>query len=341
MSVDQAFAHQAGACAALGSPLTAALCRTLPQGLTDGPVAARVRNWPGDPSTAADSLPLRLCGALHALVLTGADAPLAAAYAAGAVPADLLARVLDDHADAILSWLDSPPQTNEVARAAALIGAARLLATLNPLPLRLLELGASAGLNLNFDRYHLGAEGAGVVLTPDWRGTMPQGAITVASRRGVDLNPLDPERDGLRLMAYCWADQQERLTRLRAALDLARRDPPPVDRGDAGAWLAAQLADPAAGRLTLVYHTVAAQYFPPATRQACHDALERAGRAASAAAPVAHLRMEADGGEGAALDLTLWDGTRRDWSLGRADFHGRWIDWRPTLFDLSPAPDPA
>lgn len=39
--------------------------------------------------------------------------------------------------------------------------------------------------------------------------------------------------------------------------------------------------------------------------------------------------MEADGGEGAALDLTLWDGTRRDWSLGRTDFHGRWIDWQP------------
>ena len=58
-------------------------------------------------------------------------------------------------------------------------------------------------------------------------------------------------------------------------------------------------------------------------------ALSHAGRTATPSAPVAHLRMEADGGEGAALDLTLWDGTRRDWSLGRADFHGRWIDWQP------------
>ncbi len=63
--------------------------------------------------------------------------------------------MLDDHAETILSWLDSPPQTNEVARSAALIGAARFLSALSPLPLRLLELGASAGLNLNFDRYHL------------------------------------------------------------------------------------------------------------------------------------------------------------------------------------------
>ena len=327
MSVAAAFAHQARACDALGSPLTAQLCRALPDVLVDGPVADRVQGWPGDPSTAADSLPLRLCGALHALVLTGQAPDLARAYHGGTVEPSLLRRVLDDHADAILSWLDSPPQTNEVARAAVLIGAARFLNT--PLPLRLLEMGASAGLNLNFDRYHLGAGGSGVVLTPEWRGAMPQGAVTVASRRGVDLNPLDPDRDGLRLMAYCWADQHDRMARLRAALDLARADPPQVDRGDAGAWLADRLAEPAPDRLTLVYHTVAAQYFPPATAQACAAALSRAGQAASPSAPVAHLRMEADGGNGAALDLTLWDGTRRDWSLGRADFHGRWIDWQP------------
>lgn len=330
MSAAAAFAHQARACDALGSALTAQLCRDLPGVLTDGPVAARIRDWPGDPSTGADSLPLRLCGGLHALVLTGADADLARAYAAGRVEAELLRRVLIRHAAALLPWLDSPPQTNEVARAAALIGAARLLGGLRPLPLRLLELGASAGLNLNFDRYHLGAGGSGVVLNPDWRGEMPQGPVTVASRRGVDLNPLDPDRDGLRLMAYCWADQRDRLARLRAALDLARRDPPVVDRGDAGPWLAAQLSEPAPERLTLVFHTVAAQYFTPATTAACAAALERAGRAARPDAPLAHLRMEADGGEGAGLELTLWDGRRRDWSLGRADFHGRWIAWHPS-----------
>ena len=251
MTVAAAFAHQARACAALGSPLTAQLCRTLPQVLADGPVADRVLGWTGDPSTAADSLPLRLCGALHALVLTGQAPDLARAYDGGVVDPALLRRVLDDHAETILSWLDSPPQTNEVARSAALIGAARFLSALSPLPLRLLELGASAGLNLNFDRYHLGTGETGVVLTPEWRGAMPQGSVTVASRRGVDLNPLDLDRDGLRLMAYCWADQHDRMARLRAALDLARRDPPQVDRGDAGAWLADRLAKPVPDRLTL------------------------------------------------------------------------------------------
>lgn len=338
MSVAPAFARQARACARMGSPLTAHLCRVLPAALV-GDVAARVLDWPGDPD--ADALALRLCGALHALVLTGAAPDLARAYAAGAVPAALLARVIRDHHDHVIAWLDSPPQTNEVARSAVLIGAARFLGSLWPLPLRLLELGASAGLNLLFDRYHLGAGGAGVVLRPDWQGTLPEGPVTVASRRGVDLNPLHPAHDGLRLMAYCWADQTDRLARLRAALQLASADPPPVDRDDAGAWLGAQLDQPSAesarewagksggAGLTLVYHTVAAQYFPPATQAACDAALARAGAAATPHAPLAHVRMEADGGDGAALDLTLWDGRRRDWSLGRADFHGRWVRWAP------------
>ncbi|MEE2860325.1 MAG: DUF2332 family protein [Pseudomonadota bacterium] len=329
--VREAFRDQARSCRDLGSPLTATLCETLAEGLqpSQGAVAARVLDWPGDPSSRADSVPLRLCGALHALVLTGAAPDLAQAYARRDVSAELLVDTMRSHEAMILDWLESPPQTNEVARSAALIGAGRFLAGLSPLPLRLLELGASAGLNLNFDRYHLGPAPEGVSLTPEWGGEMPQGRIRVASRRGVDLNPLDPERDSLWLMAYCWADQDARLARLRAALVLAQADPPPVDRGDAAAWLAAQLLRPVFGALTVVFHTIAAQYFPRETAAACEAALARAAARATPDAPVARLEMEADGGRGAALRLALWDGDERRWALGRADFHGRWIDWQP------------
>lgn len=330
-AVRAAFHDQARSCRQLGSPLTARICDSLADVLApdQGLTARRVLNWPGDPSSRADSVPLRLCGGLHALVLTGAAADLARAYAAGDVNPDLLVATLRDHDATLEVWLDSPPQTNEVARSAALIAAARFLSDLCPLPLRLLELGASAGLNLNFDRYHLGAASHGVALTPDWRGTVPQGNLRVSSRRGVDLNPLDPDRDALRLMAYCWADQSARLSRLRGALQIARADPPQVDRGDAGEWLGVQLRDPVPGVLTMVFHTVAAQYFPAATTAACADAMACAAAQASPQAPLAHVEMEADGGEGAALRLAFWSGSARRWSLGRADFHGRWITWDP------------
>ena len=330
MTVRAAFLDQARSCHQLGSPLTAALCEGFARILdpAQGQVAEQILNWPGDPRSRADSLPLRLCGALHALVLTGADETLAQAYQDRDVPDAMLIRVLQDHPDHILHWLTSPPQTNEVARSAPLIAAARFLAPLAPQPLHLRELGASAGLNLNFDKYHLGSSEAGVSLTPEWQGDIPEGQFTVATRRGVDLNPLDPERDGLRLMAYCWADQTARMARLQAALELARQDPPRVDRGDAGQWLTTQLRAPARGTV-LVFHTVAAQYFPSATGAACAAALTMAGARTSPERPLAHLQMEADGGDGAALTLTLWDGRRRDWSLGRADFHGRWVRWSP------------
>ena len=330
--IRQAFREQAVSCRSLGSPFTAALCDSMADNLhaDQGAVAAHVLGWQGDPRSGADSVPLRLCGALHALVLTGADPELSAAYAARHLPAQQLVSRLQEHSAHVLEWLTLPPQTNEVARSAPLIASARFLSGLAPHALHLRELGASAGLNLNFDKYHLDDATQGVVLRPDWQGNMPQGDFTIASRRGVDLNPLDPERDGLRLMAYCWADQDQRLARLKAALKLATANPPTVDRGDAGAWLAGQLSNPAQGT-TLVFHTVAAQYFPPATQAACRDALTNAGRNATADAPLAHLQMEADGGDGAALTLTFWDGQRRDWSLGRADFHGRWVRWNPTL----------
>lgn len=346
-AVRAAFRRQAASCRALGSPFTAALCDMLAQTLRPhhGAVADHVLGWTGDPGSAAESLPLRLCGALHALVLTQADSALAAAYIARRADAGVVMAALAAHEATILAWLDSPPQTNEVARSAAIIGAARFLSGETSLPLRALELGASAGLNLNFGHYRLlpaAATGArpapqaatddsNVTLTPDWSGPLPAARFTVAETRGVDLRPLDPDRDGLRLMAYCWADQQMRLDRLRAALRVARSHPPHVDAGDAADWLHAQLALPSRQRLTLVFHTVAAQYFPPATRSSCENTLIRAGSAATSDAPIAHFSMEADDdGDGAGLRLRLWDGgAMRAWQLGRADFHGRWIRWQP------------
>jgi len=341
-----AFAAQAAACDALGSPLTARICEELALILArdDSALARRVRTWPGDPGHGADSVPLRLCGALHALVLSGRDPELARAYA-GAEDAALFTKIshaIQCYQAHMLEWVEHAPQTNEVGRAAALVAGCWHLGRLAAgCRFDLLELGASGGLNLNFPLYRLSVQdkyappllpsGGGTVrLAPEWRGTAPSPApLEIGTACGVDLNPLDPSRDGLRLLSYVWADQRARLERLQAALALAKDHPPRVDRGDAGDWLPARLAEPCAhGRL--VYHTVAAQYFPAATRERIEAALQEAGAQARPERPLAHLSMEADGGQGAALALRLWTGgTPRGWRLGRADFHARWIDWQP------------
>ena len=164
-----------------------------------------------------------------------------------------------------------------------------------------------------------------MTLNPDWTGPLPPLASpTILEHRGVDLNPLDPVADRLRLLAYLWPDQPERIARTRAALEIASGRPPSVDKGDAADWLARRLQAPRPGALHLIYHTVAWQYFAPATQTRALAAMQDAGRRT----PIARLSLEADGqAPGAALDVTLWPGgeTLR---LGRADLHGRWVHWQ-------------
>ncbi len=350
VAVRAAFRQQAAACESLGSPLMARLMAGLADRLRPGnPVADRVLGWQGDPSSAADSVPLRLAGGLHALVLSGDDPELSRAYADPATdPAtdptpgltDAALAALPRHAEALLGWLTLPPQTNEVRRSAVLIAALHWLTARFGLPIVLSELGASAGLNLLCDHYALDANGSRfgpdiptLTLTPDWAGPLPPpNAPKVIARAGVDLSPLDPVADRMRLLAYLWADQPQRLTLTRAALDLAASVRPQVDRGDAGDWLEtrldARLDARYGGALHLVYHTIAWQYFPPETKARARAALDRAGAQATPTAPLARLGMEGDGTTpGAALTLTLWP-SGQVIPLGRADFHGRWVDWQ-------------
>lgn len=332
-AVRQAFRDQATACAALGSPLMERLMAGLATALRAGdPVADRVLGWQGDPSSRAASVPLRLAGGLHALILTGRDPVLAAAYASGDDPTDAALAAIRRHPAFLLDWLTSPPQTNEVRRSAPLIAAAHWLTARFGLPLILSELGASAGLNLLWDHYALRVGGGTLgpadptlTLTPDWTGPLPAPATpTILDRRGVDLNPLDPVADRLRLLSYIWPDQPDRLTRTRAALDLAARLRPRIDSADAADWLETRLARPIPGTLQLIFHTVAWQYFPPTTQTRALAAMQSAGKTT----PIARLSMEADRqSPGAALSLTLWPGGKTI-PLGRADFHGRWVDWR-------------
>ncbi|WP_367651973.1 DUF2332 domain-containing protein [Pseudorhodobacter sp.] len=316
------FREQADACESLGSPFTAHLLRLLADHLALGnPVADHILHWPGDPSYRKDSVALRLVGGLHALTLNHADPDLQALYANphhfsdAQMIATLLAAIAR-HPEPLLHWLSSAPQTNEVRRSAALIAAGHWLTARFGLPLALSELGASAGLNLNWDRYALaigpgyGPADSPVRLTPEWRGSVPPVAPPqVVERRAVDLNPLDVTRDAVRIRSYIWADQAHRLALTQAAIALATDIH--VEQGDAVDWLEARLNDVMPGRLHLIYHTIAWQYFPKATQLRGEALLQAAGKLASVDAPLAHLAMEADGAEpGAALTLRLGRGVR-------------------------------
>lgn len=335
-----AFRQQAEMCRASGSPMTAELLVALGDVIDASTHSgAAVLSWPGDP--IADALMLRLTGGLHALARSGQDDELTRFYAQqkGDLPR-ILKRVLKDWDDWILPWLDRPPQTNEVGRAAALWpGMMRIARRFGP-RMEWIEIGASAGLNLNMDHfgYRLGGVVAGdlrspLQLMPDWMGADPDVSdVIVADRLGIDLNPLDVTDAAIadRLMAYSWPDQRDRMTRTQTAIAMAQKTPPPLVKGNAMDLLEPLLAEQQAeGRTRVIYHSIALQYFTEEQRMAVRDMIEAAGARATPARPLAWLSLEfqTQGAPLAELRLRCWPGTGVTETLAHVHAHGAMLTW--------------
>jgi hypothetical protein len=267
--------------------------------------------------------PLRLLGALHYLVLAG-QASWERVDEALETQTEFLARFT----------AEQDVQTNEVRRAWALLPG--LLSAGAP-PVDLLELGASARLLLELDRYgyryRAGSWGDGaLVLEGDDRGGPPAevlaGGLSIGRRRGVDLNPVDvASGHGARLLqAFVWPDQVDRLERLRAAIELVRAAPPELVRGDYVDLLPLLLRERRDDALTVVFDSMSTLYLDEERYQALVGALAEAGREG----PLAWLSLEGPRDDreygGTALELTTWPGreTRR---LARVDYHCAWLEW--------------
>ena len=339
------FEQQAKACGSLGSPFTARVCRLLPTLLDDSSATGqRVVEWPGN--FRADALALRLTGGLHALVLAGADEALKSAYppnqASDAELAEAVGGAISRHDGFLHDYLNSAPQTNEVARSGMLLQGFLTIARETGLPLAIREIGSSAGLNLVFDRFRYvygdaawGDANAPVLLSPEVRGAQPvpvEGDIRIASRAGSDISPVDvtKETERNRLLSYVWADQALRFSRIEAAIGLAQDAQVRVAKAEAADFVREELAGRLEGEAFVLFHSIMWQYMPQASKEAIHAALDEAGKGATRDAPIARLRMEPLGeAPYATLSLTSWPGgeTRR---LAKCDYHGRWIEWLRT-----------
>ena len=337
-AVREAFLSQAEFCTRLGSPFTGALCRALASALDrETRIGRRLLDWAGNPSPGEDNVPLRLCGGLHALVRSGRAQELASLYPPETLPDGpaleaAAAAAIAAHADWLDPWLQYPPQTNEVGRSAPLMAGLLAIADRFALPLRLYELGASAGLNLQLEHFHhelgglcFGPSDSAVRLCPQWYGASPPDSkMEIVERRGVDISPI---ADTERLLTYAWPDQPDRMARIAAAAEVARNSPVAVDQGDAADWIESRLsAAPAPGAVRVVFHSIAFQYFPGAAQARIRACISAAGEAATEEAPVAWLRLEMLAGEStASLRLRTWPGGER--LLAWVHPHGRNVSW--------------
>jgi len=258
----------------------------------------------------------------------------AARYLLDVVPdvADLRHLVADRHDRLVEVMLDRRTQTNEPARCATILPALWRL----PQPLALIEVGASAGLTLLFDRYSYDYDGSRVtgtdpqapVLSCHLEGPvpLPGGVPEVIWRQGIDLNPLDPASDDDVRWLECliWPGEEGRAERLREAVAAARRYPVTVRRGDLLDDLAAVVSEAPRDATLVVFHTAVLAYVDADKRAAFAEAVGAMG--------VTWLSNEAPGVLGWLPTATESDGfvLVQDGRsvLAETDPHGRWLRWR-------------
>jgi hypothetical protein len=248
---------------------------------------------------------LRLLAGLFRIVLRGEAPQLVRYYPAlggDADPGDAWADVrpvLLAHRSELRDSLAEAPQTNEPGRAAALlVGLTEALRRTGLRRVRLLEPGASAGLNLLVDHYRLvgedwaaGPESSPLVIEGCGAPGLRPVAFTVLERRGCDVAPVDAAtEEGARyLTSFVWPWMTARHARLAAALDVVRAHPVTVDRARGASWVDEQLAAaPADDVLTVVWNSVTRLYWPAEESRALESAVARA----RTRMPLVHVGME-------------------------------------------------
>lgn len=333
-----------------GSPLY----EKLSLGIADSPAlqSLTARRRRGQPSANL------LFGAVQYLLLGGIDDPLKDYYPSlgGTRPADdrafgLFAAFCIAHEAEIVDIISRrATNTNEVGRSALLLPAFDFLARGTGAPLGIVEIGSSAGLNLNFDRYgyrYTDAQGAAklerwtdapfvlsCVLEGPGVPQLGERPPAVGSRIGLELYPTDVGDPSERrwLKALVWPERLDRLAKLDGALKVAALHPPPPARGgDAVSNLAAALAAIPSGRVRCVYHTVMAYQLSGEQHKRIHEILFEASKTA----PVWRVTVE---GEVAQPNPTetfnplkvsrYFKGERQVKTLAVCDPHGLSMEWK-------------
>lgn len=331
-----------------GSPLYARLCAEIAEDAELLELAARAQSFP---------VPNVFLAAVHDLLLGGVEHPLAAFYpsVAGAARAPARADPFPsfrafclEHRAAIEGRISTRrTQTNEVRRCALLVPALAVAwRRAAHRPLAIVEVGASAGLNLLWDRYGYdygggrtcGDPASPVRLACELRGgdqpPLPAPLPPVASRAGIDVDPVDatdPEATRW-LRALVWPEHEGRAALLAAALELARRDPPVLIAGDALDALPDALRALPADAAPCVVHSFTLNQLSRRGRARFDQILrEHAG-----AGPLWRISLELEHPEGAPLRLLTYRARERTSEiLATAHPHGRWLEWgrSPPGFD--------
>jgi hypothetical protein len=300
-------------------------------------------------ATRGNNPPNMLFAAAHYLLLKGEQHPLRQHYPAladGTAQGSAFAHFRDfvlKHRDEVVELVSNRRvQTNVMQRAVCLLPAfAEVLEPYGDAPLSLIEVGTSAGLNLNWDRFayeyrrdrevvmRWGPESA-VKVDCELRGAvtprLPAADIQVASRVGVDINPIDinDEDAVLWLRSLIWPEHVPRHERLSAAIALAAEYPVDVREGDAVELLPGLLEAAPEGSQVVVFATIVLYQFTPEARKRLFATIAEHSRER----PVTFVTMDTEGGPHSFLRMMRFaEGERTVRLLGHCNPHGHWLEW--------------
>ncbi|GHO82050.1 DUF2332 domain-containing protein [Dictyobacter formicarum] len=297
---------------------------------------------------ADQPVPNLLLGAVHYLLLSGVQHPLAAFYPSlTSIPRrsrDLypafraFCQAYDEQiADIISSRI---VQTNEVRRCACLLPMFEIVAQLGRArPLAIIEIGSSAGLNLLWDQYGyrygntfaLGTRTAALQLNCDLLGSrtppFPAEMPKVALKVGLDLQPVNVSNPDsiLWLRSLIWPEHHERVIRLQRALEIARQQRPLLMAGDALKLLPIIISNVPSDTTLCIFHSFTVNQFSLEQRQQLSSILIEASRQREVFRIAYESLSEA---EDPVLELYLYlQNLETKQALARASAHGNWMEW--------------
>jgi hypothetical protein len=291
--------------------------------------------------------PNLLFAAVHYLLLEGAQSELRRSYPSLGGTSPFAADVFRHfrtfclaHGDSIRNLVATRRvQTNEVRRCAALVpGFSSAADALDADRAAFVEIGASAGLNLQWDHYRCvydrdlawGDHDADLVFSSELRGHGRPGVARlpkIVQRYGIDIAPIDVRNpdDLLWLKALTWPEHADRRDLLERAADIARRDPPKLIAGDA-ADIFPSVADGIAPDVpVIVYHSFTMNQLDTRQRELLEDGFCRIG----ARRPLARVGFEwPAGADFPSLSLTNYSAVQiQRWMLAECEPHCAWIRW--------------
>jgi hypothetical protein len=298
----------------------------------------------------AAHLPPAPLGAVRYLLLDGLDHPLGEVYGgrSDAAPGPLFLDLCRAERAALLALLETRRvQTNDCGRSALIGPALTWVAQQVPSPYCLVDVGASAGINLLCDRYRLdygrhGATGPAdspVRIMCEVTGGDPPIADrlpALARRVGIDLSPIDVSdpADARWLLACVWPDTG-RAERVEASIRLTQQDPPTLVAGRATEELPSVVAGLPDGATAIVTTTWAFSYFSMEERAEFVELLRAESRrravvwVSADVAGVVEALGAVDSYDRDVLGAVLLRGGAGPAKLlAYVHPHGNWLDWR-------------